>query len=397
MASLYKDPRSKYWIGCFTAADGRQLKRSTRETDKVKARQICEAWEKVESLGRKGYLTSEEQFRKVFNDAVERITGKKFYDPSVREWLERWLATEKGAVKPATIRRYTQVVRDFLAFLGTRAETRLEALTTEDFLKFRDTLLGEGRSPQTANLTIRKVLKRPFTQALNEGIIQRNPVAAVRHLKGKRAEKGVFSPEQIVKLLSVADREWRGMIFAGYFTGARLGNIARLKWENIDLVGRSLTFVQEKTDAKIKVPIHPELLEYFQSLKMPADRGKPIFPSLCHLPGPGQNGLSMRFKRLMKRVGIEDGTARERLGVRGHRISSLSYHSLRHGLISALANAGVPPELRKKISGHQDDASHGMYSHHEFETIRKALESVSRLPELPENNRLTAFSSQNAI
>jgi site-specific recombinase XerD len=93
-------------------------------------------------------------------------------------------------------------VRDFLAFLGTRAEIRLEALTTEDFLKFRDMLLAEGRSPQTANLTIRKVLKRPFTLALNEGIIQRNPVAAVRHLKGKRAEKGVFSPEQIVKLLS---------------------------------------------------------------------------------------------------------------------------------------------------------------------------------------------------
>jgi len=82
----------------------------------------------------------------------------------------------------------------------------------------------------------------------------------------------------------------------------------------------------------------------------------------------------MRFKRLMKRAGIEDGTARESPGVRGHGISSLSYHSLSHGLISALANAGIPPEPRKKISGHQDDASQGMYSHHEFEAIRKALE-----------------------
>ena len=288
----------------------------------------------------------------MFNDAVERITGKKLYDPNVREWLERWLATEKGAVKPATLRRYTQVVRDFLRFLGTRADIRLEALTTDDFLKFRDSLLAEGRSPQTANLTIRKVLKRPFTLALNEGVIQRNPVAAVRRLKEEKAEKGVFTPDQILKLLNAADREWRGMILAGYFTGARLGNLARLKWENLDLVERSLTFVQDKTDAKIKVPIHPELLEYFQSLKMPADRGKPIFPSLCHLPGPGRNGLSMRFKRLMKRAGIEDGTARERPGKRGHRISRLSYHSFRHSLISALANAGVPAELRKKISGH---------------------------------------------
>jgi len=88
------------------------------------------------------------------------------------------------------------------------------------------------------------------------------------------------------------------MILAGYFTGARLGNLGRLKWENIDLVERSFAFVQDKTDVKIKVPIHPELLEYFHALKMPADRGKPIFPSLCHLPGPGHNGLSMRFKCL---------------------------------------------------------------------------------------------------
>lgn len=95
--------------------------------------------------------------------------------------------------------------------------------------------------------------------------------------------------------------------------------------ENIDRVERSFTFVQDKTDVKIKVPIHPELLESFQSLKMPAARGKPIFPSLCHLPGPGRNGLSMRFKRLMKRAGIEDGTARERPGKRGHRIGRLSY------------------------------------------------------------------------
>jgi len=117
-----------------------------------------------------------------------------------------------------------------------------------------------------------------------------------------------------LKLLYAADREWRGTILVGYFTGARMGNLARLKWKNLDLVERSLTFVQDKTDAKIKVPIHPDLLEYFQSLKMPADRGKPVFPSLCHLPGPGRNELSMRFKRLMKRAGMEDGTAKGTAG-----------------------------------------------------------------------------------
>jgi hypothetical protein len=117
-------------------------------------------------------------------------------------------------------------VRDFLAFLGSRAELRLEALTTDDFLAFRDSLLAEGRSPQTANLTVRKVLGRPFVLAVRDGVIQRNPVAAVRHLRGVKAEKGVFSPEQIVRLLDVARDDWRGLILAGYYTGARLSGPA---------------------------------------------------------------------------------------------------------------------------------------------------------------------------
>jgi cob(I)alamin adenosyltransferase len=61
MASLWKHPESKYWYGCFTAADGRQLKRSTRETDKHKARIIVQAWEQAESMGSMGTDSAPEQ------------------------------------------------------------------------------------------------------------------------------------------------------------------------------------------------------------------------------------------------------------------------------------------------------------------------------------------------
>src|SRR5215469_17276141 len=110
MASLTRDSRDPggIWICCYTAADGRQLKRSTRTRDKTKARIICRELEAVESQGRKGYLTSDEQARRLLTASLERITGRKLYDPSVREWLERWLATEQGAVAEATIRRYSQ-------------------------------------------------------------------------------------------------------------------------------------------------------------------------------------------------------------------------------------------------------------------------------------------------
>ena len=108
-------------MGCFTAADGRQLKRSTRETNKNRALAIAQAWEQAEGMGRDGYLTTEEQFRRVLTQSFERITGKKLKaEPTVREWLELWLKTEQSAVAPSTHERYSQIVRDFLVFLYFR-------------------------------------------------------------------------------------------------------------------------------------------------------------------------------------------------------------------------------------------------------------------------------------
>src|SRR6516225_3752009 len=102
MASLWKHPKSKYWVGCFTAADGRQLKRSTRETDKRKAQVIADAWDRAESLGSMGLLTSREQLRIVLEQTLERLTGEKVQTITVHGWFIRWLEAERGAVAEAS-------------------------------------------------------------------------------------------------------------------------------------------------------------------------------------------------------------------------------------------------------------------------------------------------------
>ena len=316
----------------------------------------------------------------MLEQTLERLTGKPIENVTVKAWFERWLKGEKGAVSEGTLKRYTQVVTTFLAFLGTRAEIRLEALSTEDFVKYRDQLLKQGRAPRTVNIIVRKILKRPLTAAVNEGFLKRNPVANIRHLQDVNVEKGVFTPEQIRQLIDTAEGDWRGLILLGYFTGGRLGDLARLKWENVDLVERSITFAQKKTGAKLKVPIHPELENYLLSRSVPDDDRKPLFPVLSKLPGPGKSGLSMSFKRLMERAGIEDGIARQKTGDAGRNVSTLSFHSLRHSFTSALANAGVAPEMRQRLTGHVDAKSHAVYTHHEFETIREALGALGRLP-----------------
>jgi integrase len=380
MSSLWKRPQSKYWIGCYTAADGRQLKRSTRETNKQKAQIIVDAWEHAESLGSHGLLTSQEQLRVVLEQTFFRLTGKKAETITVSGWLSRWLRGEQGTLAETTLRKYEALVKDFLDFLDTRAHVALEAITTDDFLSFRDHLLAEGRAPRTVNVTVRKILKRPFQAAVNQGYLPRNPIAAIRHLRDVSVEKGIFTPEQIRALLEVAEGDWKGLILAGYYTGARLLDLAHLTWGNIDLVERSITFKQKKTGAGLKVPIHSELEDYLLSRRVPDDARKPLFPKLYQFRGSGKSGLSAGFRRLMTKAGIDAGIARQRTGKAGRSVSRLSFHSLRHSFTSALANAGIAPEVRQKLTGHADAKSHAVYTHHEFEALRASLEAIAQLP-----------------
>jgi integrase len=82
----------------------------------------------------------------------------------------------------------------------------------------------------------------------------------------------------------------------------------------------------------------------------------------------------------MQRAGIDGGIIRERRGAAGRSVSALSFHSLRHSFNSALANAGVSQELRQKLTGHASEAMNTLYTHHELQTIRNAVASISRLP-----------------
>jgi len=82
----------------------------------------------------------------------------------------------------------------------------------------------------------------------------------------------------------------------------------------------------------------------------------------------------------MLAAGIESAKARERAGKAGRSLSALSFHSLRHSFNSALANAGVSQELRQKLTGHASAEINAHYTHHEIETLRRAVEAIPRLP-----------------
>jgi integrase len=70
----------------------------------------------------------------------------------------------------------------------------------------------------------------------------------------------------------------------------------------------------------------------------------------------------------------------KRFKVGGDRmISRRTFHALRHSFTSGLANAGVAPELRMKLTGHSSERVHRGYSHHDMEVLKDAM---AKLPSL---------------
>jgi len=120
MAFVFKDSRGRgaNWYAGYRDASGKWRKKSTRQTDKNKAKLIAQGFETAGFLARSGTAT-EAQIRTVMAETIERVTGRKPYDPSIGQWLDRWLDNERGTVKQKTLIRYEQVVKDLRETLGS--------------------------------------------------------------------------------------------------------------------------------------------------------------------------------------------------------------------------------------------------------------------------------------
>jgi integrase len=58
------------------------------------------------------------------------------------------------------------------------------------------------------------------------------------------------------------------------------------------------------------------------------------------------------------------------------RFTAKTFHSLRHGFVSAMANEGVSKELRMKLAGHTSENVATGYTHHEVARLREAINTI---------------------
>jgi integrase len=393
MPSLRQDARgrSPYWICCYTSATGQRLQKSTKvaikplkgekrkngsaktATDKrTEAWEVCLAIERAEGHAKNGTLT-EQQAKKIIGEIVERTTGEPLRSYKVREWLNHWLEMKEKVRAGKTLDRYRQVIRDFVASLENRANLALSHVTSKDVLNYRNSITTAGKTARTANLSI-KVVSAAFNAAVRQHMIESNPATALETLPVKAEQKGTFTRAQVAKLVRAADGDWQRAILLAYYTGARLSDVANMRWSAIDWSNKIITFTASKTGKPVTLPLHPQLES--ELLKNAGIGNARMFSSLAGKGTGGKHGLSGQFAAVMEKAGIQ-GKRTHASG--GRTLSSLSFHSLRHSFNSELANAGVSQEIRQQLTGHASADMNKIYTHYELAPLRAAVEKLPTL------------------
>ena len=103
MAYLVRDARSRspYWYGVYLVVSPggqrRWVRKSTKKRKRSEAKEILDAWQNTADRAATGNL-DQARIREIVLETVAGSQGSEPNSPSVSEWLERWIRTEKDAV-----------------------------------------------------------------------------------------------------------------------------------------------------------------------------------------------------------------------------------------------------------------------------------------------------------
>lgn len=373
MASIWKNPRTKFLVACFTDAKGRRLKRSTGTIDKKLALKMAHQFE-AESRSHR----SAKQARRVLADIYGDLFGDDTISKTTRAFFAAFVESKKLVVSSASLDYYQGHARRFLEWLGPKADGNISEITKADIAGYRNNV-AKTTGARTTNNTL-KALKTFFSAAVKDGCLLENHAAGVETIRDtSESSRRPFTLEELRVIVKAAGDEWRSMILFGLYTGQRLGDIAALTWSNIDTENNEIRLKTRKTGRHQVLPLPDPLRAHIASLRAGDDAKAPLHPAaFAVIKKAGRASvLSKEFGQLLESAGlrgsqdIEAGNARAK--------HELSFHCLRHTATSLLKAAGIPSSVVMAYIGHDSaDVSAG-YTHTGKESLIKAAAALPSL------------------
>jgi integrase len=208
---------------------------------------------------RGGYRTQDDAERAMREVATAVDTGRYSDDDgaTVGEWLAKWLELkEREGIRPTTLRAYRHHVRDYLVpHLGRIRLRDLRAGHVDHLIS----VVNDGTRSAATVHRIHATLSSALQTAARKDLVAFNVARKASLPKTERPKVQPWEPAELGQFLDSVGSHRLGAMFeliAG--TGLRRGEAIGLRWDDVNLVRRTLTVrqqvVQESGRRKEKAP-----------------------------------------------------------------------------------------------------------------------------------------------
>jgi integrase len=154
---------------------------------------------------------------------------------TLADYLDRWLEHIRPNRSPTTIRGYRFKIERINARLGA---IRLDKLTAQHLDRAYRAWLDEGLHPSSVH-HLHRILSAALRQAVKWGLLSTAPTARATPPPRRLQPKEIPSPEAVKRLISTAEERGQPVLAAivavAATTGLRRGELAGLRWSDIDL------------------------------------------------------------------------------------------------------------------------------------------------------------------
>jgi integrase len=321
------------------------------------------------------------QLEKTLRAFHEELSGEPSEQRSLRAFTEEWLREKEASISTGTLKFYKGVTSKLIRYFGSRAEQAIRGITRNDLIEFRGQLSKEI-SPASVNHDMIAV-KALFAAAHAANRIAENPARGIKPVRSEPndAPRRGFYIGELQLLLAECDPEWASMVKVGFLTGARLIDVALLKWSDVDFERGELRYTARKTSRSIMIPITTGLRDHLMTLAGSDNASEYLHPrASASIAKRGSSAtLSAQFGELVLQAGLRPAKRPRDKGTRRHCFAELSYHSLRHGFVSFLKDAGAAQSVAMELAGHSSIATSQLYTHADRSSMERALSSLPTL------------------
>jgi integrase len=321
--------------------------------------------------------------------------------------VERWLAMCERDLKPKTVAGYRQIfAHDVLPRWGDRPLASIAKGDVLELLNDKASKRDRRRRgvPDGAAVQANRALTRLrtfFGWAVSQDLIAADPTAGVRKpTKEKAGDRVLSDPELRAFWVATEDLDAKrrdavanGALFrAMLLTGQREGEVAGMRWEEIDPARREWTIPGARTKNSKEHVVHLGDLA-LAVLPPAANRRDLAFSTTGNVPALGFGRAKSRLDAAMLKALREDRDDAE--------LPPFVLHDLRRTATSLMARVGIEPHVADRVLNHVAGTIRGVaatYNRFDYRNERRlALEALGWFIGLLVQDRLPGHVAEGRV